>query len=227
MKKAETILRIFLDETGDNGDAKGSSELIGLSIVLWDSRKDISKELTKLNTKLNNIGFCDMIHTNELLSRKGKYKMMSTNERKSIFNYLFYFYKNSDIKSKSFFVKKKELDNKDTLYKNISKIIKQFVLEYYNYFSQFSKVILYYDNGQKPLGKILDECLAELNHYEHIIHFDKTKERLFQVADMLTFIDKYRYKSSNKVYLSTKEKKFFTDEELKLIIKTLKKKEFK
>ncbi len=227
MKKEEHILRIYIDESGDNGDAKGSSELYGYTLVFWDNKNDISKELNKLNDKLNNINFTGMIHMSELVKSEQKCQYMSLKERKTIFNYLFYFYKNSNIKSKSFYVKKKETLNRSDLNLKLSSILKTFIIDNYEYLSSFDKVVVYYDNGQKPLGKIFDECFNYLNNYVHYVHFDKEKERLFQVADMITYLDKIYYKRKNKMNFGKSEKYFFNPDEIKTVTNTLDMKLFK
>lgn len=52
------------------------------------------------------------------------------------------------------------------------------------------------------------------------------KKRLFQVSDMLTFIDKYDYKYKNKISISKSEKFFFSNEEIRRVLKELNKKRF-
>lgn len=49
---------------------------------------------------------------------------------------------------------------------------------------------------------------------------------LFQVSDMLTFIDKYDYKYKNKMSFTRGEKYFFSIEEIRKILKELNKKRF-
>ena len=66
-----------------------------------------------------------------------------------------------------------------------------------DYMNQFEKVVVYYDNGQEALGAIIDTLLMNKNNVEHRIEFDHKVKRLFQVSDMLTFIDKIVYKHNN------------------------------
>ena len=94
------------------------------------------------------------------------------------------------------------------------------------YFKKFTKIILYYDNGQKILQTILDSAFLKIPSFVHIVNFDHIKERLFQVSDMLTYIDKYDYKYRNKMPITKIERYFFNEEEMRKILKKLEKKDF-
>ena len=73
---------------------------------------------------------------------------------------------------------------------------------------------MYYDNGQEALGKILDSIFVKFRGFEHRTCFDHKEKRLFQVSDMLTYIDKYDYKYRNKMKFTKGEKYFVTDYEI-------------
>ena len=63
-----------------------------------------------------------------------------------------------------------------------------------NYVEEFDKVVVYYDNGQEALGAIIDTLLINKTNVERRIECDHKEKRLFQVSDMLTFVDKIVYK---------------------------------
>lgn len=95
----------------------------------------------------------------------------------------------------------------------------------HKFFQQFDKIVIYYDNGQSQLAAILEDVFKDFN-ISFISDFDKTKEKLFQVADMLTFIDKYYYKFQHKLYISKNEKIFFENMEMRKLLRELKSKRF-
>ena len=92
------------------------------------------------------------------------------------------------------------------------------------YFSKFDKIVLYYDNGQAPLGYILDSLFIRFSLYEHKADFDHEEKRLFQVSDMLTFVDKALYKHEKNIKYEKAELYFFGNNELRKISKELNKK---
>ena len=95
-----------------------------------------------------------------------------------------------------------------------------------NYFKKFDKIVMCSDNGQETLGIILNTIFSRFNNFEQKDDFDHEEKRLFQVSDMLTFIDKYDYKYKNKMKFTRGEKYFFSNEEIRKILKELNKKRF-
>lgn len=166
-----------------------------------------------------------MIHTADLIRNKGDYKYLSINQRQSIFNSLFVFTKRSPIKLKSIIVSKKYTDTYKLLKKQLTIELNELVSNNYKFFQKFDKIKIYYDNGQSQLTSILEDVFKNFN-ISFISDFDKTKEKLFQVADMLTFIDKYYYKFQHKLYISKNEKIFFENMEMRKLLKELKSKRF-
>ena len=100
------------------------------------------------------------------------------------------------------------------------------IKEHEDYFSKFDKIVMYYDNGQETLGIILDSIFSRYDGFEHRVDFDYEEKRLFQVSDMLTYIDKYDYKYKNKMSFTKSEKYFSSVEEIRRILKELNKKRF-
>lgn len=166
-----------------------------------------------------------MIHTADLIRNKGDYKYLSINQRQSIFNSLFVFTKRSPIKLKSIIVSKKYTDTYKLLKKQLTIELNELVSNNYKFFQKFDKIKIYYDNGQSQLTSILEDVFKNFN-ISFISDFDKTKEKLFQVADMLTFIDKYYYKFQHKLYISKNEKIFFENMEMRKLLRELKSKRF-
>ena len=116
------------------------------------------------------------------------------------------------------------MNSKSQLNKAISIEINKFIKENQSYFDSFEKIVIYYDNGQETLVTILDIVFATNERVERRIEFDHVKKRLFQVSDMLTFIDKLDYKFHNNMLFTKAEKYFFTNKEIEYIKRKLKNK---
>lgn len=78
-----------------------------------------------------------------------------------------------------------------------------------NYVEEFDKVVVYYDNGQEALEAIIDTLLINKTNVERRIEFDHKEKRLFQVSDMLTFVDKIVYKFIDILFFSYMPKNFW------------------
>ena len=98
------------------------------------------------------------------------------------------------------------------------------VKENEKYLKKFDKIVMYYDNGQEILGTILDSIFLQFNGFEHKVDFDHKEKRLFQVSDMLTYIDKFDYKYKNKMSFTKSEKFFFDFKDIRRILKEINKK---
>ena len=219
-------INIFVDETGEFGFGNGASELYGVSFTFHEQNNDIMLELNKLNDRLYNIGYTDMLHIADLIMKRGDYSKFPIAKRKSIFNSIYQFSRRIPVKYKTIIIDKKYTNNSRVLKQKLSLEINNMVKEHERYFNKFDMIIMYYDNGQEVLGTILDAIFSRYKGFEHRVEFDHKEKRLFQVSDMLTYIDKYNYKYKNKMSFTKSEQYFFNLDEIRKILKELNKKRF-
>ena len=219
-------LNIFIDETGEFGFGKGASELYGVSFTFHEHNDDIMPELAKLNERLGRIGYTNMIHMANLIMRREDYKNFDIAKRKSIFNAIYNFSRKIPVKYQTIIIDKKYTDSARVLRQQLSSEINKMIKEHEIYFEKFNQIVMYYDNGQETLGTILDSIFLRFDGFEYRIEFDHKEKRLFQVSDMLTYIDKYDYKYKHKMEFTRSEKYFFTIADIRKILKELSKKRF-
>jgi len=67
----------------------------------------------------------------------------------------------------------------------------------------------------------------KFDNVEFVSEFNHEDNRIFQVADMLTVIDKLDYKIKNKVILNKNEKEFFDDRKVIYLVSDIKYKRLK
>ena len=217
-------LNIFIDESGDFGFVKGSSDLYAVSFTLHESSDSIQSELKYLNERLKNLNYEGMIHLAYLVAKRGDYSHFDLEKRKSIFWAIFYFSNRVKVKLKTIIIDKKYINKKMQLNMALAREIGQFINDNREYLESFDKIVIYYDNGQETLATILDTIFATNSKVERRVDFDHTEKRLFQVSDMLTVIDKMDYKRKNKMPFTKAEKYFFTGKDFRQIIDLLKNK---
>lgn len=227
MINIERRLNIFIDESGDFGFENGSSELYAVSFTLHESENSINEELKYLNEKLDKLGYDGMIHLAYLVAKRGDYANFSLEKRKSIFWAIFYFAKRVKIQVHTVIVNKNFKNKKVQLTKELRSEITGFFETINDYIDEFEKVVIYYDNGQEELGAIIDSIIKDKNNVEHRTEFDHKEKRLFQVSDMLTFVDKIVYKHNNNIALTKAEKYFFQLRDIIDIERRLKNKRIK
>ena len=217
-------LNIFIDESGDFGFVDGSSDLYGVSFTIHESDDSIVNDLEYLNNRLEKANYDGMIHLADLVAKRGDYSYLKLEQRKNIFWAIFYFSKRVKVKIHTIIIDKRFKNSKTQLNRELAIEINKFFESISNYMNQFEKVVVYYDNGQEALGAIIDTLLITKNNVEHRIEFDHKEKRLFQVSDMLTFIDKIVYKHNHNIPLTRAEKYFFSVKDILGIIRQLKNK---
>lgn len=219
-------LNIFVDETGELSTGRRAAKLYGISLVFHESSSKIDRQLHALNQQLQNLGFEETIHMGELINGHGDFAGKSIAERKAIYLALYSFAKHIDAKYFSVFIDKKFTNNVGALKTKIRNELSELVDTNLSYFQQFSKIVLYYDAGQQPLSVMLDQIFGQLFGYNRKTKFSHKEKKLFQVADMLTYVDKLLYRAGKKQRLSKTEQRFFSKQNLKDYTKNMSKKRF-
>ena len=217
-------LNIFVDESGDFGFSAGSSELYTISFTIHDSNNSIKKELENLNNSLKKRNCNGVLHLAYLVARREEYINFDLKQRQEIFWTVFNFARRVPVKIRSIIIDKRYMNNSSQLNRSIAIEVNKFISENQKYIDSFDKITIYYDNGQASLAIILDTIFAINNKVDRRINFDHSQKRLFQISDMLTFIDKLDYKYNHKIPLTKAEKYFFSNNEISYIKRKLKNK---
>ncbi|MCL2121765.1 MAG: DUF3800 domain-containing protein [Clostridiales bacterium] len=149
-------LSVFCDESGDFGAYENHSPYYIVTLVFHDQSINIAKSISLLNTKIHDSGFPDYtIHTGPLIRREDEYFYTSLIERKRIFNILYNFTRTTNITYHSLIVEKKQLVEEVGLIARISKQLSTFLFGHIEKFTQYDRVVVYYDYGQRELTSIL------------------------------------------------------------------------
>ena len=189
-------LSIFVDESGDFGSYSKHAPYYIITMILHDQAVDISEHIKKLDIELAHLGYVNhVVHTEPLIRREEDYKNVSPNERRAVFSKLYYFVNKCNVKYKSFIFKKREYEDIFKLEGRMARELSKFIRENLEYFLGFEKVILYYDNGQHELNRILNTVLAtELAEFEvrKVLPCDY---RLFQAADLICTLELLKIKA--------------------------------
>ena len=205
MKKC---LSIFIDESGDFGKFDKNCSYYLVTMLYHNQSESIASEIVQLDRRLSMMGYGKhSLHTGPLIRKEEVYKFLSIDERKHILNTFMAFAAKINFSYVTFVVEKQEDENQFKLISKLSAQIKTFLEGKYAYFSDFDKIIIYYDYGQKQLTGILAALFTD-KHIEFRQNVSPSYYRLFQIADMLTtfeLINKKREKGNN----SNSEKDFF------------------
>lgn len=215
------ILSIFIDESGDAGFIKDASKYYIITFVIHNQKDDITQNINK-------ISHYPVFHAGPIIRREYPFQNVDIIERKKIFQSIFLFTFHLPILTRSFCYNKKEFDN-DILkmQARITKDVYGFLNSNFEYFNSFESIIIYYDNGQTMITKIINSAFAVTGlSYEFKKEVLPESYRLFQVADFISAIRLLEIKLNNNE-LSNSELKFINKKNLKKVyIKSINKKNF-
>ena len=222
-------LSIFVDESGDFGEYSHHSPYYIITMIFHEQDKDIKNNIEILNQGLKNLGYDTdfAIHTEPLIRREEIFQNKSPNERRALFSKLFYFVMKSDISYKTFVFSKRQFDDVLKMEGRMAKEMSQFIREHIEFFQSFEQVILYYDNGQRNLNRILNSVLStELSQYD-VRKVCPKDYKLFQVADLICTLQLLAIKHEKKELSNSELLIFHNPKDLKKqFLKPIQKKEF-
>lgn len=183
-------LSIFVDESGDFGPYEYHAPYYIVTLVFHEQGVSVADEIEHFDHSLNEIGLENhVVHAGPLIRREEVYANMSIDERMKIFNRTFNFMRRVKITYKAFEVEKKHIDDSIALVAALSKQMSIFLQANMDYFSGFDRIIIYYDNGQIELTKILVTIFHTL--FSNIEHRQARPSgyRLLQVADVICTLE--------------------------------------
>lgn len=206
---SEKILSVFIDESGDFGQYDYHTPYYLVAMILHNQDVNITDNINVLDKHVKNLGFSEhAIHTGPLIRREAMYSNLYIEERKKLFNALFNFARKLDFHYICPIIKKSECPDVITLTSKLSKAIAKEIKAKEEFWNNFDKINIYYDNGQVELTKILTSVFSTL--YSNV-DFRKVKPidyKLFQVADLICTLELVSVKNSDSE-MSKSELEFF------------------
>ena len=206
---SEKILSVFIDEFGDFGPYEAHSPYYLVAMVLHNQNIDISNNISSFEDHLRNLEYAQhAVHTGPLIRRESVYANDLVEDRKRLFNALFHFCRKLDIQYACAKIRKSECPDVITMTAKLSKEIARILRANEEFWNSFDNVIVYYDNGQIELTKILTSVFSTL--YAHV-EFRKIKPvdyKLFQVADLICTLELLSEKAESGSF-SASELEFF------------------
>lgn len=202
-------LSVFIDESGDFGPYRPHAPLYLVAMILHNQDVDISENIRALEQHLKNLNYgYPAVHIGPIIRREEIYKTMLMEERKSIFHALFNFARRLDFKYICSYVEKKDCDNVIAMTSRLSRNIADVVTKNREFFDSFDEIVIYYDNGQVELTKIITSVFNVLFSNVEFRKVRPVDYKLFQVADLLCTLELLALKAETKSF-SKSEVEFF------------------
>ena len=213
-------LSILIDESGTFSEYASFEPYYIITLVFHDQANNISKQVEVLNSRLSVFTNPNQaIHTGPLIRREKEYKDMNIEDRVRIFNLLFYFARKSPICHRGFIIEKKQTKDTIDLVAQIAKRLSEFLTQNIERLSGYDKIIVYYDNGQHELTKIIVSVFTAILGDIDYRKVKQSEYKLLQVADLFCTMQLLSQKVLKKK-LSRSEEYFFPADRKKSIKKS-------
>ncbi|MBQ9720459.1 MAG: DUF3800 domain-containing protein [Oscillospiraceae bacterium] len=203
-------LSIFVDESGDFGAYEKHSPFYIFSLVIHDQAAEIAPNILKLENKLSDLGLerTHCLHVGPIIRREEDYQYDEISQRRKYLNALMAFCREAEIKYTSFLAEKRQNSDALALTITLSKHLSGFIQENLLFFQSFDRVIVYYDNGQTELNRILASVFSTTLSKVEFRRVIPSEYRLFQVADLCCSLELIKAKIARNE-LSAGERIFF------------------
>lgn len=203
-------LSIFVDESGDFGTYEPHAPFYLFTLVFHNQTDSIEDQISHLEHSLSDVGFDakHCFHAGPIIRREEDYQYLSITERRKCLNRIMTFAKNCEISYITFSAEKKHMSDSLGLTVALSKQLSTFIREEYDFFSGFNRIVVYYDNGQVELNKLLASVFAVMLPQAEFRKVMPTDYRLFQVADLFCTLELICLKDEHRI-MSKSEETFF------------------
>lgn len=130
-------------------------------------------------------------HASPLMYGKDAYRDMDVETRKKILASFEAFCRRAPFTCKAFAYKRSEVPNPEDFIVRFKRDLVVFLTENLGYFQAFSKVKIYYDNGQQMVTEALHGALAFILSKEAVLYkaADSSEYLLSQVADCVCILE--------------------------------------
>lgn len=210
-------LSVFVDESGDFGAYEPHAPFYLFTLVFHNQNCPIMNQVKRLEDSLSNVGFepRHCFHAGPIIRREEDYAHLSIAERRKCLNRIVTFAKSTEISYITFIVEKKHISDSLGLTVALSRQLSGFIRDEYAFFSGFDRIIVYYDNGQVELNKLLASVFAVMLPQAEFRKVYPADYRLFQVADLFCTMELIQLKSERHMLSKSEEAFFGTARDLK------------
>ena len=211
-------LGIFIDESGNfernNSGNNNLRDLYIVSFLFHDKSISIESDIKNFEDFLLRNGLEKQlpIHSMPLIRQQKPYQIFNDDFRRKLFYRLFVLMRRLKLKHKTFVCDKKFCSSKQVIRQKLELYIKQMITDNHSYFNKFDEIVIYYDEGQDYLTKILHNAfLTNLKNYRFKEGVLQEEYRLLQCADMVCSLELIKQRKEHNEYIKAIDK-FFVSE---------------
>ena len=210
----DSILSIFIDESGNFGDPNDPARLCIITFVFHDQATDISNAIRELNQANSDLGLDPerfQFHTSPLIRQDDEYAAMSRRMRARILDRMLTFIRHVDFRYACFSADTKFVNTVEQIADKLERQIVEFINSHQVLFADIESVKVYYDAGQKTVGRILESSLSKALPRPFAFAQGARQEqyKLLQVADFICTMRLIELRLESGQPLNHAETRFF------------------
>ncbi|MBR1391148.1 MAG: DUF3800 domain-containing protein [Lachnospiraceae bacterium] len=219
-------LSVFIDESGDFGEVKKHPAYYLVTFVFHNQDDNIDRQVAKLEESIKKAGFdVEYIHTGPVIRREDVFARYSIDERRKLIYKMLNFVNVCPISYLTVAVDRKEAVDKVALSGKLVRIINTAMNAHRNFFANFDKIVVYYDNGQNELSAILNAVFSTQFTNVEFRKAEPQRYRLLQAADFICSMELLKIKRNEKRLSKSETQFFYKPQELKkTFLKSIEKK---
>jgi hypothetical protein len=220
-------LSVFVDEASNFGPYERHNSFYVLTLVFHDQKIPIKEDVRKLHEALANTRHIagKAIHTGPLIRQNEDYTNQTIDDRRKQFFKLLAFLRRCPVSYTSLVFPKKDFGSIQ-LVGRMSRELSLFIRGNVEFFQSFDRVLVYYDGGQAQVSQVLTSVFNALLFEVEFRRVTPADYYLFQAADLICTVELLAAKRDCKLLTKSDTHFFYKPQELKRIIKEVRKKRF-
>ena len=211
-------LGIFIDESGNFEKDKSANinlrDLYIVSFLFHDKSISIESGIKNFEDFLLRIGLNRhfTIHTMPIIRNQKPYNIFNEDFRRKLFYRSFALMCKLKLKHKTFVCDKKFCSSKKVIRQKLGQYIRQMIIDNYDYFNKFDEIVIYYDEGQDYLTKILHDAFSvNLKKYRFKEGVCQEDYRLLQCADIVCSLELVKQRKQDNTRIKAIDNFFISD----------------
>ena len=209
-------MSIFIDESGTFGDCESHDDKYVVGLVFHDQKFDIKDNIKGFKDHLKMLGRENhVVHTGPLIRREHPYENDLMEDRIKLFSSLFNCSRKLPISYSYILVYKREWNDVIKLNLRISQVLGRLIADNDAFFRSYDSVIIYYDNGQTELTKVITSVFSSQLINVEVRKVKQKDYLLLQVADLTCTMELLAEKLENKSFTKSELEFFKTHRDFK------------
>ena len=204
-------LSIFVDESGSQN---GHSKYCLVTLLMHDQNEAVIPAIESYKDNLRAKNLPDLpFHASPLMNGHDDYENLDLGCRKRLLAAFEGFVRGMPCSYKTFSYRRSEVDTPETFIVRFKRDLVIFLTDNLDYFQSFSKVKIYYDNGQQMVTSALHGAIDYVLSKDAVLYRMASAQdyRLFQAVDYLCTLELTDLKFHSKCLTTTDVKIFGED----------------